>query len=385
MAYSRIEELPSEVRNSLDDDDMKVWMDTYNGLSESGAEPREAYKETWHRCMRLPSSFAFKTYASVEAVDSDGEVIGIKSLKDNMDTYIEEGGKVQQVHSNYQVGTVWDYEEGIHPETNTPCIIVYGNVFGGDGSNAEYTKAREDFLNGQNAMSIGGDASFEGQECTASQCFTKRNITELMEISLCTTPANPYAQLIWYNDKAVAKSKDGIMLKVLGTDVHRSYDSCSYETVARSLRSCGVECDCRITHEGCRVSTSDETGLMKAMDGFGFRYSYDLRKGDFIVRYIEGELHNAFAEGIRKGWLDREDFSIGDSCPATTLAVLKDKGFVRRFGNEWRMVPDVLKDAGAMTAQTAGAVNPVYSDDPEGKAILTYEEIMDWRSRLMKE
>lgn len=389
MAYSNIEELPSEVRNSFDTDDMKVWMDEYNKLAKDN-DVWTAYKGAWHACKTLPSSFSFKTMATVEDVDSDGELITLDTVIKNLDSYLREGGKVQQAHSNYQIATIWDYERATCPKTGKPGVAVYGNVFGGRGDNIEYARAREDFIKGQNSLSVGGDASVEGYECTDEQCYVRRNMQELMEISLCEVPANPYAKLIWYNDKAVVKSKGDSTLKVESVDVHKSYNECSYEHVRKLLsKNTSVPFDSKVTINGLFVTTKDEGGLMDAMDSLRLRYDYDLRKKGFVVRSIEDEMERAFKKGMKEGWLtkERDEYHIGDGVPAPYFMMMLERGYaVKSIGGGYVLNGEVLKDGGAMSASNAGAngaMNSRYSSDGS-KAYLTFEEIMDWKSRLMK-
>lgn len=387
MAYTSIAELPTEVRNSLDERDSERWMEEYNRLSKDG-DTRGAYRQAWRACMTLPSSFSFKIMASVEDVDSDGEVITLDTLRDNLDSFIEEGGKVQQAHSNYTIGTIWDYEDAVCPETGKPGIAVYGNVFGGRGTNTEYARAREDFLDGQNSLSIGADASVEGYECDDDRCFTRRNVLELMEISLCRTPANPYATLIWYNDGAVVKSKDDVSLRIDSLDVHRSYGECTYERIRRDMGSPTVRA--RVARDGCRLSSDDEVGLMEAMDARGYRYGYDIAKGEFVATSPEYEMERAFKAGLRDGWLDvheggdgRTRATVSDSVPVTEFMSLYSSGLIRKgCGGGWELNYDIFKEGGCMGAGTSGASNARYSDD---KAFITFEEIMDWRSRIAKD
>ena len=390
MAYSNIEELPSEVRNSFDTDDMKVWMDEYNRLAKDN-DVWTAYKGAWHACMTLPSSFSFKTMATVEDVDSDGELITLDTVIQNLNSYLREGGKVQQAHSNYQIATIWDYEMTPCPTTGKPGVAVYGNVFGGRGDNIEYARAREDFIKGQNSLSVGGDASVEGYECTDEQCYVRRNMQELMEISLCEVPANPYAKLIWYNDKAIVKSKGESTLKVESVDVHKSYNECSYEHVRKLLsKNTSIPFGSKVTINGLFVTTKDEGGLMSVMDSLRLRYDYDLKKGGFVVRSIEDEMERVFKKGMKEGWLtkERDEYRIGDGVPAPYFMMMLERGYaVKSIGGGYVLNGEVLKEGGAMSASNAGAngaMNSRYSSDGS-KAYLTFEEIMDWKSRLMKE
>ena len=270
MSYTNINELPSEVRNSLDETDSKVWMDAYNSQKPKTQEEIElAKKYAWEQCKELPSSFSFDIIASVEDVDSDGELITLDSIKNKMDKFIEQGGTSQDEHGNYHVATIWDYDDYTDPETGYPGILVHGNVFGGRGENEEYARARQDFIDGKNSLSIAGDASVEGYECDGARCFVRRNMTTLMEISLVENPANPYAKMLWYNDKAivksgVAKSQDdaptdeslSTRFKVKSINVHKSYNECDLQKIVRLLKGY----DCKVTSKGVVVDSSKYVG-----------------------------------------------------------------------------------------------------------------------------
>lgn len=262
--YGNINELPSEVRNSLDEEDCQVFLEKFNEKNpQTKEEYRDAMSYAWNACRQLPSSFSFDIIASVEDVDSDGELISIDSLKNQMDKFIEQGGTVQSEHGNYHVATIWDWEDYTDPDTGYPGVIVHGNVFGGRGENAEYTQARQDFIEGKNNLSIAGDASVEGYECDGARCFVRRNLSTLMEISLVSNPANPYATLQWYNDKAVVKS--GQSMKVQNVGIHKSYNECDLEAIRKALRGY----DCEVSRGGVHVHTNDLGNVTRLIKGIG--------------------------------------------------------------------------------------------------------------------
>lgn len=295
MAYSNIDELPTEVKNALDEDDCETFMDTYNSLNpQTKDEIAEAKKKAWEACKTLPSSFSFDIIASVEDVDSDGELITIDTLKSQMDKFIEQGGVVQSEHGDYRTAVIWDYDDYIDPKTGYPGVLVHGNVFGGRGENTEYAKAREDFLNGRNSLSIAGDASVEGYECDGERCFVRRNLTQLMEISLVENPANPYATLVWYNDKAIVKSKGTTNFKVQTVGLHKSYNECDLELIRKKLK--GYEC--RITSHGLDVSTHDVERVTKAIKGIGQITNLGpCITVDTNKRILETEFRKSFSRG----------------------------------------------------------------------------------------
>ena len=137
------------------------------------------------------------------------------------------------------------------------------------------------------------------------------------------------------------------------------------------------------------MPTKDEGGLMDVMDSLRLRYDYDLGKGGFVVRSIEDEMERVFKKGMKEGWLtkERDGYRIGDGVPAPYFMMMLERGYaVKSIGGGYVLNGGVLKDGGAMSASNAGAngaMNSRYSSDGS-KAYLTFEEIMDWKSRLMK-
>lgn len=302
--YSTIAELPTEVKNSFDDDDCETWLKIYNEQDPKTDEQIKQAKEiAWNACKTLPSSFSFDIIASVEDVDSDGELITVKSLSDQMDKYIEQGGTVMSEHGDYRTGHIWGWDEYTDPDTGYPGVIVHGNVFGGRSENSEYAQARQDFLDGKNNLSIAGDASVEGYECDGARCFTRRNITQLMEISLVSNPANPYAKLQWFNDKAVVKSKDDINLKVSNVGIHKSYNECDLERMRKILKGQ----DCKVTKNGLVVVIPKDVkkparfvNLIKSkIKTFGqvISVSTDSVTIDTNKRILEREFKKSYADG----------------------------------------------------------------------------------------
>lgn len=315
MAYENINELPTQVLNSLDDADAQVWMDTYNAQDPKDEQSiKQAKESAWKACRTLPSSFAFDIVATVEDVDSDGELITLDTVKDKMDLFIQKGGVVQSDHGNYNVATIWGYEDYIDPESGYPGIVVKGNVFGGRGDNEEYRMAREDFKNGKNSMSIAGDASIEGYECDGQRCFTRRNLQTLMEISLCEVPANEHCKLLWYNDQAIVKSKGEIRMKVQKTKVHKSYDECGFQEVNKLFRDTFIP------------------SFYKALNPTTFKDGLHITPPEGSTAIIKAICQ------INK--VSYEDTKEGMTC--------------------W-----IEKEAGAMGASTSGASNARYSDNPE--------------------
>lgn len=266
MAYEMIEELPTQVRLSLDENDQRHWMDEYNNSLKEGLSVADAKKSAWHSVETNPSSFSFAIIASVECIDSDGEVVDIDSIRNHLDDMIERGGVSQEEHGNYTISTVWDWDDYTDPKTKEKGVVVYGNMFGGDRI---YEEARQEFLNGMNKMSVGGDASYGGYQCDEKGCYIRRNVEQLAEISLCHTPANPKSALLWFNKNAIAKTKkkdDSIHLMVKSIKAH---PSCPFCEIRKNIIHDGIV-STKITKKGVRVITKDAKQLFAKAHSNGY-------------------------------------------------------------------------------------------------------------------
>lgn len=331
--YSNISELPTEVKNSLDQDDSVIWMNAYNEMDPQTEEDIiEAKQYAWSKCKGLPSSFSFDIIASVEDVDSDGELITIDTLKSQMDKYIEQGGVIQSEHGDYRIGHIWGWEEYTDPNTGYPGVLVHGNVFGGRGENSEYLKARQDFIEGKNNLSIAGDASVEGYECDAGRCFVRRNITQLMEISLVSNPANSYARLQWYNDKAIVKGHTN--LKVRNVGIHKSYNECDLELIRKRLNQYPT----KITRYGVEVDTHNIEYVSKAIQGIGQIVNLGpVITVDTNKRILEKEFKKSYSKnecdenGILKGTIVKGRF-----------VELYNRGLIREDSGIWGFDGSIL-------------------------------------------
>lgn len=304
--YSSILELPSQVRTSLDDDDQRVWMETYNSLDPEGPDAvRQARKEAWRACLKLPSSFSFNIIATVDAVDKAREIIDVPTLQEHLDDYIDRGGNVQLDHNNYTVGTIWDWSP-IEVE-GMPGVEVWGNVFGGDKI---YDLVRKNFVKGMNSLSVAGESKKGRFQCDERGCYMRRAVEQLLEISLCKNPMNRYAVMKWYNQDAGFTKSDhggaelGAPMYVQSYTIHRDYTTCPVLGLKRRLTQAGFSCHAR------------EDGVLVDMDWETFAKSSPrmVEAGLYGIWTPEGVLTNtkesmmerAFRKGVSEGWMDHD-------------------------------------------------------------------------------
>ena len=247
--YQTIFELPSQVRSSLDEEDQKKFLQAYNELDpRSEEDAKKAMKHAWKSCKDLPSSFSFNIIATVEDVDKDMDVIDVESVKKHMDSFISYGGNINDDHGNYQLGLIWDWAPT--EVKGMPGVEVWGNLFGGD---EVYDHARKAFVKGTNNLSIAGEANRGRFQCDDKGCYTRRDVKQLLEISLCKVPANKHCTLKWYNDKAkFTKSADETLrLNVATYNIHKDRDNCPVQCLKRDL--CAIGYDAHARPEGVLV------------------------------------------------------------------------------------------------------------------------------------
>lgn len=311
--YTSIGELPTQVRMALDDEDSEKWMEAYNKADpHTDEEVLKARKKAWKACKDLPSSFSFSAIASVEDVDKDGEVIGVESIVKHADDYLRAGGNLQDNHGNYNVGTCWDIEpceiEG------KPAVRMWGNIFGGD---EVYDAARKAFIKGFNNVSIAGEADTGRYSCDFKGCYVKRNVKQLLEISLCRVPSNRHAKMTWCNENARLKKSSGdVVLGVDSYELHRDYSTCPVLGLRKALRDKGIEAHARPDHvevPGLSEEMFRKTvPLMKSIGAVG-----EWRNGTAWLypreQVVEREFRKAFDAGRitpegRILSMDREDF-----------------------------------------------------------------------------
>jgi cation transport regulator ChaB len=254
MTYATILELPTQVQNSLDDRDQEVWRKAYNALAPKTADQvRQAKREAWKACKTLPSSFSFKITASADAIDKDREIIDLDSIKKNMDRFLDEGGNIQFEHGNYQTACAWDWEP--YTKDGVDGIYVWGNVYGGT---PVYDNMRKSFVKGINSLSVAGEATMGRYQCDRRGCFVKRQVDQVMEISLCRIPANKYCTMEWYNDKASftksasAPGTEELRFGVQEYEIHKSYQFCPLQALKRDLLDIGYQ-NVHATEDGVLV------------------------------------------------------------------------------------------------------------------------------------
>lgn len=301
--YQNIKELPTQVTASLSDEDAQTWMRKYNESMGHVVDPTEqdilaARRNAWFSVKDSPSSYSFCAKATVEAVDKQGELVDLQSVKDLMDDYIAHAGPMSWDHTNYTIGTVWGWEDV--DTDNGPGIAVWGNLFKGEAP--VYSIARNAFAKGANKLSVAGDATKGDRECDSTHgCYVRRKLRQLMEIAVTPHPVNRYATLIWKNDQSLTKSEGGAepMMTLALSDmmIHRSEDDCPIMRMRNALRKSGVDAHAR--PEGVLIRGVSPDMCASLMKSTGLRM-HPSDEG-IIVESPEKVLEDEFRKSFREG------------------------------------------------------------------------------------
>lgn len=330
-------ELPSQVQASLNEEDCKAWMDAYNKAIKGVDEPTPndimaARKAAWYSVKDAPSSFSFCIKAAADSVDKTGEVMSVDTVKRRLDSFIEYGGNINWNHQNYNIGVVWGWEpirfESEHGEM-VDGVQVWGNLFGGD---LVYDEARKRFTEGMNSLSIGGEADNMRFVCDEKGCYTKRDVRQLLEISLTSHPANKDATLVWYNkDASFTKSADSFRLSVSEYTIHKSESECPILMMRKELRARGLDAHAR--KGGCFIKCSEDgmdnvAGIVKSA-GYNL-FGVAIMDGKGMGLYVHDHdsfVKSKFKRAYSEGWVDK-DGVVSDTMPESFFKSLYRKGVI---------------------------------------------------------
>lgn len=336
--YDSIYMAPSQVLSSLNDEDAQAWIDEFNKAipkeNPSLNDVMAARRHAWFSVKDKPSSFSFCIKASVEEIDKQKEIITVDSIKKHMDSFLTYGGNINADHGNYNVGCVWGWD----PVTvkGKPGVQIWGNLFGGD---QVYDKVRKAFINGMNSVSIGGEATPGKFTCDDKGCYTRRDMTQIMEMSLTKRPVNTGATIVWYNDSAsVTKSEAlGLRMDVDEYIIHKSETECPILALRKSLRDVGFDAHAR--QNGCFIPDDGVDCYFSALNaGVDCDMQYDLKTGQWgvFVPTRESTIRKAFDELYSCGAVDESGILKSTICESKFKS-LWDRGLIVEEDDEFRL------------------------------------------------
>lgn len=332
---------PSQVLSSLNDEDAQAWVDEFNKAVPKDKptmnDVMAARRHAWFAVKDKPSSFSFCIKASVEEIDKQKELITVDSIKKHMDSFLEYGGNINADHGNYNVGCVWGWD----PVTvkGKPGVQIWGNLFGGD---MVYDKVRKAFINGMNSVSIAGEATPGKFTCDDKGCYTRRDMTQIMEMSLTKRPVNTSATMVWYNDSAkVTKSEaSSLRMDVDEYTIHKSETECPILALRKSLRKAGFDAHAR--EGGCFIPGDELLYASARRAGITCTRYADLGTGraGVFVPTREYEIRKAFGELYESKMMDAHG-RLNKSIPKSTFVDLWNRGLIEESDDGFRLIrPD---------------------------------------------
>ena len=227
-------------------------------------------------------------------------------------------------HGDYSVGNIWDWTPT--KVDGKDAIEVWGNVYGGD---QVYDNMRKMFVEGNNSLSVAGEAGFGKYQCDERGCYMRREVKQLMEISLCKVPANKHCTISWYNkDAKLTKSffEDSYNFDIEEYEIHKSYNECPYLALKKSL--CAIGYDAHATDVGVAIDMSwdefEKTLPYMKSNGLSAVW-YD---GVAMVNEREHLMEIAFKKGYEGGYIEG-DGTLNRNITKSKFKDLMDKDLLR--------------------------------------------------------
>jgi cation transport regulator ChaB len=236
MPYETIEELPTQVRLSLDEAQQEKWRELYN------AHPgpwQLARRDAWRALSTLEDDVRwFSAWASVQVQDGHETVFDIDAMARCMPPFIDNGGEVALMHRAGTYGTIYDYDVREHPSGKVG-IYVLGTLYRGQQKYDMLWDAMKRRLNDDGEVMLGlsiGAYTDGGMHwvCDDELCEYRLITTDIKEFSLTNTPSNPLALGI-ANGNARTRDKED---KIMTEEVKRE-DAPEGEDLQEIVRSLG--------------------------------------------------------------------------------------------------------------------------------------------------
>ena len=212
-------------------------------------------------------------WASVEILDSQGDIVPIDQMKRSMFNLMDRGGNINYEHTNKPIGKILQWEVAEHPDSKAEGIKFVAKIFEGYEHDDQVWK---EIKNGHiTGFSIGAQGKshagvIKDESTGESHKVNILSDLDLMEISAVEEPANEASTIDGVN--YVAKSKE---------DLYKLADIISERMVTKGYAPEGVYSNKKESHD-YKVQM-ERIQRMEAMTG----------KGMELKTFIEGVLHKA--------------------------------------------------------------------------------------------
>lgn len=152
-----------------------------------------------------------RAWMSAEVRDKEGDIIPVSELKRVLNTWFKRGATMMDQHTNRPIGRGLKWEEGVHPENNTPAIKLDYQVY--DDYTVDNDVWDEIKQGKRTGLSIGGRATGVPEikyDINTGETGKKLSGLELYEVSPVDNPANQLAENIAINYLAKGVVSDPI-------------------------------------------------------------------------------------------------------------------------------------------------------------------------------
>ena len=168
-------------------------------------------------------------------------------------------------------------------------------------------------------------------------------------------------------DSSVNKcSKEPLVLKTLEREVFLDAEHCTVQKVCKILRDVKTPHETTVKEQHVIVKTAEasEEKLIEEMDELGLVYYYDLDNSAFIVKHKADTYHRYRFECLCKDMVDI-NWKLTKNMTEEMFSNLFNYDMIKKVGEDWELkrpseVEPTKKTEGAMTGDSAGAVNPIY-------------------------
>lgn len=206
--YQVVDLLPPNVKSALPSiEDQKKWMSAFNKSFSKRQSVSDATFAAWEMMKSAPSCRHFEGWMSTAHVDIQGDKMDQKALFKRLQKHIERGGTIVDVHSNRVLGSLYNVELKKY-DNKIDGIYGRGIIYQDE---PYFDKVWDEIKKGdKGGFSIGGFAVDWTHECDAHSCYRNVLDSSIHEVSICKTPADPYAKMTLHN--TLAKSEETVTI-----------------------------------------------------------------------------------------------------------------------------------------------------------------------------
>lgn len=206
MSYTSIDLLPHSVKAALiGNDDRRAWLNAFNKAYTKTPSFEKAVDSAYESLKSNPNLRWFEGWISTDHIDVQGDVMNQRGLFEALKKHVERGGLDVDLHSNRGVGSMY-YVDLRKYDSEHLGIWGKGVVYHNEPS---FNHIWSEIQKGQkNGFSIGGFAVEWKQTCNQNGCFREILKPSIQEVSHCTNPADPYANMMMYNELAKSAKLD---------------------------------------------------------------------------------------------------------------------------------------------------------------------------------